>query len=328
MRRREFITLLGGAAAAWPFAVRAQQPDGMRVIGFLSGRSANEAANTVIAFQRGLKELGYFEGQNVRVEYRWGEGHYERMPSLVAELVQADVAVIAAVGGGSSPLAAKAATSTIPIVFITGDDPVKQGLVASLNRPGGNATGVNIFVSEMEGKRLGLLRELVAGVELIGVLLNPDYPAFAVQLREVEQAARILGQNIKVVTANSDVEIGRAFAALAKARVGALLVIAEPFFNSRREQLALLATRQRIPTMYGVRDYAVAGGLMSYGTSLVEAYHQVGAYTGRILEGEKPADLPVVQSTFFEFVINLKTARELGLEIPPTLLALASEVIE
>jgi putative ABC transport system substrate-binding protein len=328
MRRREFITLLGGAAAAWPFAVRAQQPDGMRVIGFLSGRSANEAANTVIAFQRGLKELGYFEGQNVRVEYRWGKGHYERMPSLVAELVQADVAVIAAVGGGSSPLAAKAATSTIPIVFITGDDPVKQGLVASLNRPGGNATGVNIFVSEMEGKRLGLLRELVAGVELIGVLLNPDYPAFAVQLREVEQAARILGQNIKVVTANSDVEIGRAFAALAKARVGALLVIAEPFFNSRREQLALLATRQRIPTMYGVRDYAVAGGLMSYGTSLVEAYHQVGAYTGRILEGEKPADLPVVQSTFFEFVINLKTAMELGLEIPPTLLALASEVIE
>ena len=222
----------------------------------------------------------------------------------------------------------KAATSTIPIVFITGDDPVKQGLVASLNRLGGNATGVNIFVSEMEGKRLGLLRELVPGVELIGVLLNPDYPAFAVQLREVEQAARILGQNIKVVTANSDVEIGRAFAALAKARVGALLVIAEPFFNSRREQLALLTTHQRIPTMYGIRDYAVAGGLMSYGTSLVEAYHQVGTYTGRILEGEKPADLPVVQSTFFEFVINLKTARELGLEIPPTLLALASEVIE
>jgi putative tryptophan/tyrosine transport system substrate-binding protein len=325
MNRRAFITGLG--AAAWPLSARAQQT-ARPVVGFLSGRSAHEAANTVAAFQQGLQKLGYVDGQNVTVEFRWGDGRYDHMPGLVADLVQRQVAIIAAVGGSSSALAAKAATSNIPIVFITGDDPVKQGLVASLNRPGGNATGINIFVSEIEGKRLGLLRELTPATRVIGVLLNPAYPAYPVQLREVQQAAIIIGQDIRVVTASDEREMHRAFAALAAAGVGAVLVVAEPFFNSQREQLCSLAARLGIPAIYGLRDYAVAGGLMSYGTSLAEAYRQVGAYTGRILKGDKPAELPVVQSTFFELVINLKTAKALGIEVPPTLLARADEVIE
>ena len=236
--------------------------------------------------------------------------------------------MIAAVGGSSSALAAKAATSTIPIVFITGDDPVKQGLVSSLNRPGGNATGINIFISEMEGKRLGLLRDLVPGVETIGVLLNPAYSAFDLQHNEVQKAAHAVGQQIRPLTASNEGEIHAAFRSLSETRVGALLVVAEPFFNSRREQLITLAAHYDIPALYGVREYAVAGGLMSYGTSLVEAYRQVGVYSGRILRGEKPGDLPVVQAVKFELVVNLKTAKALGLTFPPGLLALADEAIE
>jgi putative ABC transport system substrate-binding protein len=308
MIRREFITLLGGAAA-WPLAANAQQA-AMPVIGFLSARSRGEAAYSAAAFHRGLKDAGYVEGQNVTVEYRWGDGQYERVPALAADLVQRQVAVIAAIGGSNAALAAKAATSTIPIVFITGDDPVKQGLVTSLNRPGGNATGINIFISEMEGKRLGLLRELVPGVRSIGVLLNPAYSAFDAQLNELRKAAHAVGQQIRPLTASNDQELHAAFASLVEAREGALLVVAEPFFNSRREQIVALAAQYAIPALYGVREYAAAGGLMSYGTSLVEAYRQVGSYTGRILKGD------------------LTTAKALGLTVPATLLATADEVIE
>jgi putative ABC transport system substrate-binding protein len=326
MQRRDFIMLLGNAAM-WPLVARAQQQK-MPVVGFLSARAPGEATYAVAAFHQGLKEMGYFEGQNVAIEYRWAEGQYDRLPALAADLVRRQVAVIVATGGATSSRAAKAATSTIPIIFSSGGDPVKLGLVASLNRPGGNATGASFFLSEREAKRLGLLRELIPTAALVAVLLNPNNANFATQLDDIQEAARILGQQIHIVNASSEGDIHAAFATFARLRAAALLVGADPFFNGQREQIVTLAAHYAIPAIYELREFALAGGLISYGTSLLEAYRQIGLYTGRILKGDKPADLPVVQSTKFELVINLKTAKALGLDVPPMLLARADEVIE
>jgi putative tryptophan/tyrosine transport system substrate-binding protein len=327
VRRRDFITLLGGAAAAWPLAAHAQQPP-MPVIGFLSSLSLAATERLVAAFRQALKESGYVEGQNVAIEYRWAEGQYDQLPALAADLVRRQVAVIAATGGPASGLAAKAATPAIPIVFVSGGDPVKEGFVSSLNRPGGNATGVNVLLTAMEGKRLGLLRDLVPTASLIAVLLNPTNPPFDAQLSDIREAARAAGQQIHILHANSEREIDAAFTMAVEVRAGALLVAADPFIFSRRDRVVALAARHAIPTIYEVREYVVAGGLASYGVSLADAYRQVGNYTGRILKGEKPADLPVVQSTKFEFVLNLKTAKTLGVSISENLLTLANEVIE
>jgi putative ABC transport system substrate-binding protein len=325
MKRRTFITQLG-AAAAWPLAARAQPA--MPVIGFLSGRSSAEAAYAVAAFHRGLREQGYVEGDNLAIEYRWADGAYDRLPTLAADLVHRRVAVIAATGGHLSGLAAKAATSSIPIVFNAGEDPVALGLVTSINRPGGNATGIYIFIAEMDTKRLELLRELVPNAVLIAVLLNPTWIRFKTVSKEIAEAARAAGQRIDIIEASNEHEIHGAFKRIARLRPQALLVGADPFYNARREQLVTLANHYAIPAVYELREFAVAGGLMSYGTSLTEAYRQVGVYTGRILKGEKTAELPVVQSSKFELVINLKTAKALGLEVPPGLSARADEVIE
>jgi putative ABC transport system substrate-binding protein len=329
MNRRELITLLGGAAAAsslsWPLAARAQQ---VPVVGFLATTSAAPAAHLVAGLRRGLQEVGFAEGRNVAIEYRWAEGHYDRVPDLAADLVRRRVAVIVTTGGETSAVAAKEATKTIPIVFNTGTDPVRLGLVASLARPGGNATGVNIFTTELAEKRLGLLHDLIPPARLIAVLQNPNFAPAVVNLRESEAAARAVGREIVVFHASSDEEIEAAFARIDQARPGALLVGADPFFNSRREQIVALVARHAIPAIYEWREFAQAGGLMSYGTSLIEAYRQQGVYAGRILKGEKPADLPVVQLTKFELVINLITAKTLGLTFPPGLLAIADEVIE
>jgi putative tryptophan/tyrosine transport system substrate-binding protein len=326
LRRRDFIKTIGGAAAC-PLAAWAQQP--VPVIGFLSGRSPYESTTVVAAFGQGLAETGYFESKNVIIEYRWAEGRYDRLPGLAAELVSRQVAVIATVGGPNSGQAAKAATTTIPIVFISGTDPVKEGLVASLNKPGGNATGVNPLLPAMEGKRLGLLREVIPKGTLMAVLLNPaSQDNFNRQLNDVQKTAREVGQQLLVLRARTDEEIEAAFATAAERRASGVLVAADPFMLSRRERLVALASRYAVPAIYEVREYATAGGLMSYGISLANAYRQAGVYVGQILKGAKPSDLPVLQPTKFDFVINLKTAKALGLTIPDNLLTLADEVIE
>jgi putative ABC transport system substrate-binding protein len=326
MRRRDFITLLGGAAS-WPLAAHAQQ-SAVPVVGFLNSASPSAWKPYLEAFRQGVNEAGYVEGRTVAIEYRWAEGQYERLPSLAADLVRRKVAVIVATGGTPPALAAKAATKTIPIVFTIGADPVKLGLVASLNRPGGNVTGVNQFVSQMEGKRLGLLREVVPSAALIAVLLNPTNPNAATQLKDVQEAARALGQQIHILHASSEAELEAAFATAREVGCGGLLVAADPFFNSRRTYIIALAARHAIPAIYEQREHALAGGLMSYGTNLSDGYRQVGIYTGRILKGEKPADLPVAQAIKFEFIINLTTAKALGIVVPPMLSARADEVIE
>jgi putative ABC transport system substrate-binding protein len=327
MRRREFITLLGGTAATWPFAVRAQQ-QAAPVIGFLNSASPEAWENYVAGFRAGLKEAGYVDGQNVTVEFRWAEGHYDRLPGMAADLVRRKVAVLVATGGEPSVLAAKAATTTIPIVFTSGIDPVRAGYVSSLSHPGGNMTGVNMFSASVESKRLGLLRALERGVKLIAVILNPRRQQHAEQRGEVEEAARAIGQQINLLLASNENELEAAFATAAQLRAGAILVGGDPFLNSQRNKIVALAARHAIPAIYEQREAALAGGLMSYGTNLSEAYRQAGAYAGRILKGEKPGELPVVQSTKFEFVINLKTARALGIEVPPNLSAEADEIIE
>jgi putative ABC transport system substrate-binding protein len=328
MRRREFVTLVGGAAVGWPRAGRAQQP-AMPVVGFIRDGSADGSARFVAAFRKGLNETGYVEGQNVTVEYHWLEGQYDRLSTLLADLVRRRVAVIAAPGTAQAALAAKAATATIPIVFGVGDDPVKLGLVASLARPGGNATGINSFVQEVVAKRLRLLHELVPKAVRVAVLVNPGNASTAESvLREVQQAAPTIGLQVQILNASTIAGIDAAFATLARERSDALFVAGDAFFFDRRVQFATLTARDRIPATYAVRELVAAGGLMSYGPDLAEMFRQVGVYTAKILKGAKPADLPVLQSTKFEFVINLQTARALGIEVPSGVLSIADEAIE
>ena len=325
MRRRKFITLLSGAAA-WPLVAHAQQA--MPAIGYLHSGSSAPYAHLVAAFRQSLKEAGYVEGENVAIEYRWAEGRYDRLPALAAELVGRHVALIVAQGGDPSVLAAKSVTSTIPIVFTSSSDPVKLGLVASLNRPGGNATGFWLYTSLLGTKRFEMMRQLFPASTLIAILVNPNNPNAQIDMPDLQDAARTVGQSISFVTARTETEIEATFAALGDKRVSVLLVNTDPYFLERRDQFVALATRYSVPTIYPWREAVTAGGLMSYGASLADGYRQVGNYASRILKGEKPADLPVVQPTKFELTINLKTAKALGLDIPPTVLALADEVIE
>jgi putative tryptophan/tyrosine transport system substrate-binding protein len=325
MNRREFITLLSSAAAAWPLAARAQQP-AMPVVGFLNGGSPDSYSHVVAAFRRALSEAGYIEGQNVAIEYRWANDQIELLPALAVDLVSHYVAVIAT-SGSPSALAAKSATSTIPIVFNV-TDPVSLGLAVSLSRPGANATGVNVLAGELGPKRLGLLRELVPNAKTVAFLVNPRSPTFALQINQAREAARTLGVQLQDFNAGGQDQIDAAFAAIVQHQADALVVAADPLFNSRRHQLVALAARHAVPAIYEWREFVDAGGLMSYGTSLTDMYRQIGDYTGRILKGAKPSDLPIVQPTKFELVINLKTAKTLGLTVPNAMQLLADEVIE
>jgi putative ABC transport system substrate-binding protein len=327
LKRREFITLLGGTAVAWPLTVRAQQA-AMPLIGFLHSGSSPNSAYLVEAFRQGLRETGYIDGHNVSLEYSWAQDQPDRLRALAGELVRRPVTLIVTAGGTISALAAKAATAKIPIVFATGADPVESGLVVGLNRPGGNITGVSFLAKETDPKRLELLHEIAPKATTIAILVNPANPNAEAKISEMRAAGRALGRQLFVVRAHSKPELYAAFAELAQQRAGALLIFADPFFSSQRNQIALLAVRHALPTIYFLREYALAGGLMSYGTSIADAHRQVGVYAGRILKGEKPSDLPVAQPTKFDFIINLQTAKALGLEIPPTLLALADEVID
>jgi putative tryptophan/tyrosine transport system substrate-binding protein len=323
MKRREFITLLGGAAA-WPLAARAQRP--MPVIAFL-GSGSSLIAPRLLAFRQSLKEMGYVEGENVAIEFRWAHGQFDRLPALAAELVQDRVAIIVTTGLGSAQ-AAKVATTTIPLVFVGADNPVQFGLVASLNRPGGNATGLNLQTSELTAKRLEIVRQLVPRTATVAILINPNSPEVAPQLADVQSASLSMGQPILILNATNEGGLDDALASVVQHRAGALLVTNDAFFFSRLDQIVTMAAHNAVPTMYDRREYADAGGLISYGPNYIDAYRQAGTYVGRILRGERPGDLPVMQSIKFELVINLRTAKALGLEVPPTLLALSDEVIE
>lgn len=326
MKRRDFIALIAGASG-WPLAARAQQAS-IPVVGFMSGRAPEESADLVTAFRQGMAESGLVDGQNVTIEFRWAYGDYDRLPALVADLVNRKVAVLVGVGGDVSAIAAAKATTTIPVVFGMGGDPVKVGIVASFNRPGGNVTGYTVWTNEMESKRLGLLRELVPAIPVIGVLVNPRFPPTAQELDDLESAAKGVGQRLFVGHANDDPELAAALASFVDQHVGALLVTASPFFDTRRNRIISFVAQNRLPAIYHFREYAVAGGLISYGPNIAESYKNAGVYAGRILKGEKPGDLPILQPSKFDFVINLKTAKALGLTVPPTLLAEAGEVIE
>ena len=327
LERREFITLLGGAAIAWPLAAQAQQP-AMPVIGFLNTRSPDTSAHLTAAFSRGLAETGYADGRNVTIEYRWANGQYERLPALAAELARRPVTVLAATGGDPAAFAAKATTTTIPVVATLSADPVEHGLVTSLNKPDGNVTGVSNLTSTLEPKRLGLLRDLLPQATSFGVLINASWPMAASQLSDIQRAAQTIGMTAHVLRASTDEEIDSAFQSAAQQRLPAIAVASDAFFNARRAKIAALAARHALPAMYTFRDYAVAGGLISYGIDLADVYRHIGTYVGRILKGTKVSDLPVIQPTKFELVLNLKTAKALGLTVPDKLLALADEVIE
>src|SRR5262249_27296382 len=326
MRRREFIKLLGGSVATWPITTRAQTA--MPLIGFMSGRAPEESKHLLAAFHQGLGEAGFIEGKNVAIEYRWAFGHYDRLPAMASDLVKRKVAVLVAVGGDVSGLAAKQATSTIPIVFGFGSDPVAAGMVASLSRPGGNATGYVLLTNEMEPKRLGMLHDLVPNASVIGVLLNPNFPPAAKQLAALEDAARAIDQRLAVFKASNDAELDACFKLLIEQHVSAMLVAGDPYFDTQRGRITAFAEQNKLPAIYHFREYAVAGGLISYGPRITDGYRQAWVYTGQILNGAKPGDLPMVQPPKYEFVINLKTAKLLGLAIPSGLISFADEVIE
>jgi putative ABC transport system substrate-binding protein len=327
MRRREFITLVGTAATAWPVVARAQQP-AIPILGYLSTRSPEDTEHLLPAFLSGLAQNGYVDGKTVTIEYRWARGQYDRLPALAAELIRLPLSILVASGGEPSALAAAAATKTIPIVYLIGGDPVKQGLAASLSQPGGNATGVTLLTALLEPKRFGLLRELVPAAATVGVLLNPDFAPSEAALLDVQKAAQAVGVQIQVFRARNEGEVDAAFASISQQRLDALAITADPFFDTRREKLVALAARYAVPTMYHFREYALAGGLMSYGIDNVAAYRQQGLYAGQILNGSKPSELPVMQATKFLLVINMKTAKTLGVKISDNLLSLADEVVE